>query len=446
MNISYVESSKGITLNSYRYWKNIFDSLLKVGTELEIEFMENRPNREDLQNAYEVSGGTNYDRFCTGSLGVASVKTDGSLNYGYEIVTRGRRFSDISLFHEQYKHIFKHISTRKNSNRTGMHQHVMLSKDSYGNSQLETELPDVIYKNIIILVKNYLPEIHWLTSALYRSNTVDGYKGVHAYTSCDCNECLGLTNTVFESYRRYNSFYSDANLKYDFNSYTGRDMYSRLRGGDRYKAINVQSQNAYGKDFHIEFRLPDGGVCASQVAIQNFMWKAIIDTAIRLSLGGELEDIYKNNNINALRAFSNNNSNSTYPNTASRFSMVRNGFNLEVMKASCVEFVKIIAPNCSKKLYNALIALANENISLRLKRLYTEGKSQLESFEIIEKELSEYLKPEESKVDENVYRKIANKEINTECVEELVTTCKEQNLELDNVLVTIERLKKEGVI
>lgn len=415
----YVENSKGINFNEYQYLKKMFE-MLKVGTEIEVEFERNVDVTYSTIRDEIGKMGRGYAVFGINTSGVSDVKGDGSLVNGCEIVTNGRLLHSPSLFHAQYNNIYNSLpSIPLVSARCGMHQHVLISSDSNLGSQLEVNLNTTLFKNICILFKNNIAGMTWLTCALYKSNADR------------------------ESYTRYDGFNKWTHM-YDrcLNELDSDDIVSLFSSNSRYCALNLQPMNIVDneiRNLHVEFRFPDGFVVPSQVVLQNFMLNGLMKLALDLSLGGELIDVNEKDGeyYNKMITLKNNPTNSTYPDTEGRYSN-NTGLDVEYFRNEAHKFVDSIKKYVPVNVYYGLKELADKNISERLK----EGMSREE----IEEELSIYLTPKTGKMDENIVRKVISGEIDITTLETASICADKLKIDFNEVKDVVEKLRKTNLI
>jgi hypothetical protein len=147
------------------YWRMMFSKILKVGEEFEVVVPHNRDWNDVRENFIDAFKPTNSVDV-VGENGVHSVVEDGSVRNGLEVVTVGRRF-DWNNFMEMNQKImgkFKEVET-STSYHTGMHIHLLAGYSSYGVSELEKNVPEIILANFYQLHRIFAPELHWVASS-----------------------------------------------------------------------------------------------------------------------------------------------------------------------------------------------------------------------------------------------------------------------------------------
>lgn len=403
----FKEGSKGINANEHLYLKKMFNTM-KVGTEIEMEFEESI-SYGSLKSKLKMN--ETFSRFGFETDGIAQVKSDGSLETGVEIVTNGRLLTDVTLFHSQYKKLFDKVKEQEKpviSARTGLHQHFVLQTDGT-NTNLEMELNPLFFKNLGILFKNNLAGIFWLTSAIYDKQ----------------GEQFSMT--------RYDEFHK---WKYlfdrDLNSYShekgnATNLKSSLKTGERYNALNVEPMkitNNKFNNFHIEFRLSDGAVCPAQIAIQNFMFDALIKCALELSLFGELKDENSISKRRKIEKYKNNPSGSRYPASSERFSDSTEA-DIPFLKAEAHKLVDMLTPFLDVRVANALKHLASHNISEMLKERLSADE--------IETILGDFLPIKIGAFDEKILKCIANKTIDITTLNRAVISSSQLGFDISEV-------------
>ena len=422
--MDFVEGTKGINANEHAYLKKNFE-MLKVGTEIEMEFEEHdNLNYRKLQEQFKMAD--RYSSFGFESDGVSSIKEDGSLSNGVEIVTSGRLLTDVALFHAQYKKIFNKVKERATqiiSPRTGLHQHFVIQTDgTYSN--LEVELNPLFLKNFFIFFKNNLAGIFWLTSAIYDKQDNEEF-----------------------SYTRYDGFHKwkhlfDVDLNETSHKKGNGVLVSRsVDTSERYNALNVKSMQYNGRkvsNFHVEFRLSDGGICPAQIAIQNFMFEAIIKCALEMSLFGEIKDIYTTSSEykNKIKKYKNNPSHENYPSYNNRYSNSTNA-DIDFFKGEAQKLVNTIAPFLDKRVYNALNYLASYNISEMIK----DGLS----IDEIETQLGSFIVQNKGNFDEKLLRNIAEKKIDMVTLNRAVISGSQLGFNIEEITNIFEYIEKHNI-
>lgn len=431
-------NKEGMNVNKYGYFKKLFEGNLKVGSEIELEF-------DDDSSIYyrtlkdEFNRSPSYKYFGNNSDGVYDVKGDGSLNNGLELVTTGRFMYDINAIHLQNKKIFNKVHEMDweyiISQRTGMHQHMLITEYGGSESQIEMPLDNLFFKNFVIMFKNYFLPILWFTSAIY-------------YKSDDS-----------ESFMRYSGFseyqkFFDTNFN-RINTNKPSEIRSKINASNRYSALNLTPMNIRrvdGEDmitnFHIEFRISDGFIFPSQLTIQNDMFKGLILSALKLSLVGEIKDL-EERDIHIIKAIKNNPTRSSYPSDRGRYSQTDIGYIEVVMptiKERCNEFIELIKEHINVNTYMALQRLIEKNVSLRLKDMHNEEISDTERAIKLEEGFKDLYEYKSGIVNTDLVEKVLNKEINLNNVEEICACSKEMQIDLDNFLEQINTLKRNGVV
>lgn len=418
--VKFIEGSKGINANEHAYLKKMFE-MLKVGTELEMEFEEHLEYSSVRSNLKMQS---DFSVFGIGTDGVADIKGDGSLTRGVEIVTNGRMLTDVALFHAQYKKIFSKVDEQEErliSPRTGLHQHFVLQTSGATRSNLEIPLNPLFFKNFIITFKNHLAGLFWLTSALY------------------------YNEDNVESYTRYDGFHKWKHLfRKDFNISTTNagEILDLVSTSERYNSLNIRPMDVGSNgfnNFHVEFRLSDGAVCPAQVAIQNFMFDALIKYSLEMSLFGELEDEQKRNtiSINALSNYKNNPTGYDYPSGEDRYSIMKDGIDIPYFKARAHELVDVLKPFLDERVYGALSYLASYNISEMI-------KDELD-IEDIEYMLSSFITLPKGNFDESILKLIATKQIDMTTLNRAVIDGSRAGIDVEELTNIYQYIKKNNI-
>ena len=412
---NFVENSPRLNFYEHKYWKRMFEGQLKVGTEIEIEFYdEDNVEYSDIERNLKTN--SSYQRFGINTDGVASVKGDGSLRNGVEIVTNGRLFTDVRLFIAQYKKIFDACDkkfTREVSQRTGLHMHFLLPEDGT-YTQMEKSLNKVIFKNLCILTKKYLPEMIWISAAQNDDASYTRYSG-------------------FSTYKQF--------YKHNFNTLNLNDLRYAVQGENRYSSLNLQPMkinNDCVNNFHIEFRFCDGGVTPTQIALLNYMLRGLIMLSIDVSLCGELIDELDLNSehYKKLLDLRNNPSGTSYPDDEDRYSN-NSGLDVDYFKAKSSEFIDVISDYLEGEVYNGLQFMCYNNVSSLFK---IDDNRNLEDIENI---LNNFITVDERPyVDNKVMALIINKKLNTNTLSEVAITAKENGLNLENLVDDIAVVKK----
>jgi hypothetical protein len=248
-----------ITSEEMMYWKRIVRSNLKIGVEIECS-VSNRFDGYDVQTQmkrfFNASG--NYGKFQ--NFGVINVKGDGSVPNGFELCTTGRRIDFLDLY-VQYKVICDKIFTYEPqmTQKCGLHNHIMLDYMGDSYNSMEKNMPGVIFKNFMQLMRSHLPEIVWMTSTVKDANAI----------TRQANFCKSDT------------LYNFTPLTSTLSTYV-----TNVIGGDRYRAINLRPLVLSGNEiskFHMEFRFPDGSIYPAQIAGQNMIYMAMLIKAIEVS-------------------------------------------------------------------------------------------------------------------------------------------------------------------
>lgn len=265
MNFDFIETDKKLSVRESIYWNKIVSNNTKIGTEL--EFTSRRAVDYSSLNALFNSSRSRYH---FGKCGVEIVTSDGSINRGAEIKTSGRR---VYGFLEQYN-MFKNIIDKIEgvepfiSGYAGFHNHMLLDYSESSNS-LEMDMPHLIYKNFIRIIKYYYPALSWITSTIPN----DGH------------------------YTRYNYFCSHDSLRdYDFkDSLTSllRDMPPR-----KYSAVNLNymrfnEHNNTIPRFHVELRFADGNLFPAHASCITILYKALLLKAVSVSKYGTINLNYE---------------------------------------------------------------------------------------------------------------------------------------------------------
>lgn len=259
------DREKRLTLKEVDYWKKVFDAHLMIGTEVEVMFNKTSTvypeniEREfrDIDTLRPYARGRNQLETL-----IESVKSDGSLDNGCEIVTSGRKIYGFMPLFAQYKSIVDTIDPFEPyiHQRMGWHNHLVLQNSGYNCLELRRGVPRVIFDNLMLLCKHYFPALAFMTSTMPYE---DAYT---RYSQFNLTSCL----------QNYNS---DRDIEYTYDEFE-----------DRYNAINIcplsYNNNEEITTFHIEFRFPDGTIFPVQMASMNILFKALVIKAIEISKYG----------------------------------------------------------------------------------------------------------------------------------------------------------------
>ena len=257
LKINYVSDSEKLNSFEVDYWKKVFNANLIFGSEVEFETkgfdFSMREVRENIQ--------------CTGTVanygnGIECIKSDGSLNYGCEILTPPRRIYNFLQMYSGFNNLIEKLYDFDPiiSPRAGWHNHCSLAY--YGDHKTqEKNIPGIILKNLLTLIKLSYPGLCWFTSTIPD-------EGI---------------------YTRYNEFCQHDRLLRHLSSHSLGEISTNF-GNTRYNCVNLNKMEYYrGSEiskFHIEFRFPDGNLFPALMGSFEILMKALILKAIELSRYG----------------------------------------------------------------------------------------------------------------------------------------------------------------
>ncbi|MGL4774500.1 MAG: hypothetical protein ACRC2K_13145 [Clostridium sp.] len=259
MNFKFKDEKDKLTFREALYWSKVFNSNIKIGTE--IEFEGNKPVDRGAINR-KLSPSNSHCVF--DKYGVGVVKSDGSLSNGVEITTVGRR---VYGFLEQYSMFKAIIDTLEDyepkiNGRAGYHNHVLLSYNNISNEQ-EIGVPSIIFKNLLRIMKYYYPALAWMTSTIPDK----------------------------DKHTRYDYYHRADTLKNGDFSGNLQSVSSEL-GRQKYYAVNTNYMGASGDKvtkFHLEFRFADCNLFPAHMACISILYKALVMKAISISKYGTLD-------------------------------------------------------------------------------------------------------------------------------------------------------------
>lgn len=275
--VKFIKTDKKLSIAEVKYWKKVFNANLMIGTEIEQMFNSNEIGTSEVRRLLSpLRIGGSPERFTSP---VSEVKSDGSLRNGAEIITPGRKVYGFMEQFSMYQSIYNLLKDEEPiiSPRCGWHNHIVLQ--DYGANALERDsIPRVIFDNFMLLLQQYYPALAFITSTM-------PYEGCHT---------------------RYAYFNATRPLKYYDTRMSLREIRSSF--SDRYNAINIRPMvfdidDDKIKNFHVEFRFPDGTLFPAQMAALNILFKSIVLKAINLSKYGTIEF---DNSTENLYCFKNN--------------------------------------------------------------------------------------------------------------------------------------------
>lgn len=262
--LQYEEKNSKISNLEVDYWKKFVRSNLKIGVEIETNINDGTNNYDiirELNNFFDSTRSTSD----FGSAGVHSIKLDGSLYNGMELVTVGRRVDFINMY-SQYKYIIDKLLDYEVylNGRCGLHNHILIDYN-YNYTSLEKNMPGIIVKNFMQLIRKHIPELVYITSTVHDREQPNIITRANYYSSI--NNLLQYTPK-------------------------GKSLYQyvdNMNNGSRYHFVNFShfdARNDYAKVFHLELRFPDGSLFPAQIAAQGVLYTAMLLKAIELSEGG----------------------------------------------------------------------------------------------------------------------------------------------------------------
>lgn len=264
----FVKNELRLSANEVNYWRKNFGINILVGSELEIEF-ERYPDDSMINDIRDILRPTNdLGKF---GNGVYSVKGDGSLRDGKEIIVPGRQVNGLLEGFSIFKTIENVLSEHdpRISSYASFHNHVLIDKS--GVNKLQKPLPEVIFKNVFLLVQRFMPELNYITSTMPNDTTrYDYYCNSSSIREFDiANRSLyDLRNTLYSKY----------------NAVSIKDGYPCDEFG-----TEIDDGKFFSK-FHLEFRIADCSLYPVQQACLNILYKALVMKAISLSEFGLLDN------------------------------------------------------------------------------------------------------------------------------------------------------------
>lgn len=377
MKLSFNEEKK---LDKFEvdYWVKFFSKNLKVGVEIECD----GAGRAMSKYRTALKPTDNINKF--GDYGVYKVTSDGSLNNGVEICTVGRRvdFRDMIC---QYKYITDLLENGNINSRCGLHNHILIAYGS-NHTELEKDVPSVILRNFLQLIKLYYSGMVFITSTVYQpEHDTESFTRGHRF--CE-HDTLYSTNIITNDIRT---------------------LVSRISGSSRYKVANINFMKENGdnlKQFHLELRFPDGSIFPTQIASQNVMYQALLIKAIKLSRFGIVttqESLEEAKELtNAIR------NNYTWDGD-NRLSKIPEPEQLVRIKGNGKELLNLIKEEVneiSKDAYDVLVSLSDKPVSY-LRKEFEDDLEKVNDylFNIVKKNYAEETE------NENLLRAIACTEI-----------------------------------
>lgn len=260
------ERNERLTLKEVDYWKKMFDAHLMIGTEIEVMFDKTtgytspsdiQDELSEINNCLRANG---RGRFALETL-IESVKSDGSLDNGVEIVTPGRKIYGFMNLYAQYKAIIDAIDEKDPivSPRMGWHNHIVLQNAGYSCLELNKMIPRVIFDNLMMLCKYYYPALAFMSSTMPNEDAYTRYSQYNQVSALKGYDTMDMLCDIYETF------------------------------DERYNAINIlgmEFRHEKIEDFHVEFRFPDGSIFPAQMASLNILFKALVIKAIELSKYG----------------------------------------------------------------------------------------------------------------------------------------------------------------
>lgn len=336
--IKFEDVEKRLPVLETKYWRKVFNNNLMIGTEIEQMFDNDSVNTslvKEMLSPIGIKGG--ITRF---ESPVSSISSDGSLSNGAEIITPGRKVYGFMEQFSMYQAIYNCLKDNGTiiHPRCGWHNHIVLQ--DYGSEALERPfIPRVIFDNFMIILQHYFPALAFMSATLPDEDV----------------------------YTRYDQFNQTYGLK-KYNKDRDLDEVESIFE-DRYNAVNLNPMSFRGgnlRNFHVEFRFPDGTLFPIQMASLNILFKSIILKAIELSKYGiiKFED-----NYNHLYEFKNDGSSSRRTSDPVEQETIEE---LKLLSKDLVNFLKPEIMSIDKIAVPMLEHLAEEPITLMFKRLGTE--------------------------------------------------------------------------
>lgn len=256
LKVTYASNEEKLNSFEVDYWKKVFNSNLIFGSEVEFETRGYEFSMRDVRENIQCTGSVaNYGN------GIESIKTDGSLNYGCEILTPPRRIYNFLQMYSGFNNLIEKLYDYEPiiSPRAGWHNHCSLAYFGEHKTQ-EKNIPAIILKNLLTLIKLSYPGLCWFTSTIPD-------EGI---------------------YTRYNEFCQHDRLLRHLSTHSLADIKSNF-GNTRYNCVNLNRLEVYRGEiskFHIEFRFPDGNLFPALMGSFEILMKALILKAIELSRYG----------------------------------------------------------------------------------------------------------------------------------------------------------------
>lgn len=336
--IKFEDVEKRLPVLETKYWRKVFNNNLMIGTEIEQMFDNDSVNTslvKEMLSPIGIKGG--ITRF---ESPVSSISSDGSLSNGAEIITPGRKVYGFMEQFSMYQAIYNCLKDNGTiiHPRCGWHNHIVLQ--DYGSEALERPfIPRVIFDNFMIILQHYFPALAFMSATLPDEDVYtryDQFNQTYGLKMYNKDRDLGEVESIFE---------------------------------DRYNAVNLNPMSFRGgnlRNFHVEFRFPDGTLFPIQMASLNILFKSIVLKAIELSKYGiiKFED-----NYNHLYEFKNDGSSSRRTSDPVEHETIEE---LKVLSKDLVNFLKPEIMSIDKIAVPMLEHLAEEPITLMFKRLGTE--------------------------------------------------------------------------
>lgn len=260
--MKFISDSKKLSIQSTKYWRQVFNSNLMFASEVEMQFQQdNNKVKRMLADALTPNG--DPSRY---GNGVHQIKGDGSLRNGLEITLPPRRIYSFVQMFAGYNHLAEAMEEGQPyiHPRASWHNHVVVQ--NYGANALEFEVPETVISNIITLFKHFIPGLCYITATLPESQ--------------------------FGAVTRYSYFRNKSIQRFNARGHLKREIVAMR--DSRYESVNLQrlqiEERTLGTSvFHMELRFPDANLFPVYQAGFNFIIKALILKAIELSRFGKID-------------------------------------------------------------------------------------------------------------------------------------------------------------
>lgn len=256
LKVTYASTEEKLNAFEVDYWKKVFNTNLIFGSEVEFETKDYDFSIRDVRENIQCSGSVaQYGN------GIEEIKSDGSLHHGCEILTPPRRIYNFLQMYSGFNNLVEKLYDFEPviSPRAGWHNHCSLAYFGEHKTQ-EKNIPGIILKNLLTLIKISYPGLCWFTCTIPESGI----------------------------YTRYNEFCQHDRLLKHLSTHSLANIKSNF-GNTRYNCVNLNRLEVIRDEitkFHIEFRFPDGNLFPALMASFEILMKALILKAIELSRYG----------------------------------------------------------------------------------------------------------------------------------------------------------------